>query len=154
MIGQREDDCSLSLVEERCHDLDKYATRTYVSNKIPEDLVLNGKIYSCEERFPRMPPSLCVWPTSYQLEVSLHAEHQCYRRGKVEPWASFPRKVSSEDAALQKQKLRLRSGILELKTPTAFQISWRALLQLSYLKSSKVCRSSPQLQCTRRTNCK
>jgi hypothetical protein len=36
-----------------------------------------------------MLPSLRVWPTSYQLEVSLHAWDRCYKSGKVGPWASL-----------------------------------------------------------------
>jgi hypothetical protein len=60
MVGQGKDDCSFSLV-------------TYVADKVSEDPVLNGKISGDEAPFPGMLPSLRVWQTSYQLEVSLHA---------------------------------------------------------------------------------
>ena len=73
MVGQRKDDCSFSLVEQRCHNLDKHAARTYVSDKVSEAPALNGKIRGNEARLPGMEPLLRVRPTSYQLEVSLHA---------------------------------------------------------------------------------
>ena len=73
MVGQGKDGYSFSLVGQGCHNLDKHAAGTYVSDKVPEDPVLNGKICGDEARLPGMLPSLRVWPTSYQLEVSLHA---------------------------------------------------------------------------------
>ena len=73
MVGQGKDDCRFSLVEEGCRNLDKHAASTYVSDKVSEDPALNGKICGDETRFPEMLPSLRVWQTSYQLEVSLHA---------------------------------------------------------------------------------
>jgi len=73
MAGQRKDDRSFSLVKQRCHDFDKHASSTYVAHKVSEDPVLNSKISRDEARFSEMLPSLRVWPTSYQLEVSLHA---------------------------------------------------------------------------------
>ena len=121
MVGQGKDDCGFSLVEERCHNLDKHPGSTYVSDKVSEGPVLNGKIYGYEARFPGMPPSLCIWPTSYQFEVSLHAQHRCYKGVEIgRAVGILPRKVSSENAALHTHKIRLRSGILELKIPTAF----------------------------------
>ena len=120
MAGQRKDDRSFSLVKQRCHDFDKHTARTYVSDKVSEDPALNSKISRDEARLSEMLPSLRVWPTSYQFEVSLHAEHRCYLRGRVWAVGILPRKVSSEEMTLPKHELQLRSGILEFKTPTAF----------------------------------
>ena len=73
MVGQGKDDRGVSLVEQGCHNLYKYAASTYVSDKFSEDPALKGKICGDEARLPGMLPSLRVWPTSCQFEVSLHA---------------------------------------------------------------------------------
>ena len=96
MIGQGKDECGFSLLEEGCHDFDKHAASTYVSDKVSEDTVLNGKICGDEARFPGMLPSLRVWQTSYKFEVSLHAWDQWYRRRKVGPGVSFQGRPSGK----------------------------------------------------------
>jgi len=123
MIGQGKDDYSFSLVEEGCHNLDKHAASTYVADKVSEDPVLNGKISGDEAPFPGMLPSLRVWPTSYQLEVSLHAWDRSYRRRNVGPWAFFQGRPSGKARLSYKQALRLWSGLVEVRRPKALLIS-------------------------------